>query len=123
VLDDWDQVLDGIELFNREEFYECHDTIEEIWLQESSDEQPFLQGLIQAAVAFHHYQHGKLGAARSMLSLAIEKLEGFPETHHQVLLKEFLKGLHAWKAGLDQAISLKTETSIPESYPRIEMID
>lgn len=122
MLDDWDQVLDGIALFNREEFYDCHDTIEEIWLQESSDEQPFLQGLIQSAVAFHHYQHGKLGAARSMLSLAIEKLEGFPETHHQLLLKEFLEGLRAWKAGLDQAISLKTETSIPESYPKIEMI-
>jgi len=122
VLDDWDQVLDGIALFNREEFYDCHDTIEEIWLQESSDEQPFLQGLIQSAVAFHHYQHGKLGAARSMLSLAIEKLEGFPETHHQLLLKEFLEGLRAWKVGLDQAISLKTETSIPESYPKIEMI-
>ena len=122
MLDDWDQVLDGIALFNREEFYDCHDTIEEIWLQESSDEQPFLQGLIQSAVAFHHYQHGKLGAARSMLSLAIEKLEGFPETHHQLLLKEFLEGLRAWKVGLDQAISLKTETSIPESYPKIEMI-
>ena len=121
MLDDWGQVLDGIELFNREEFYESHDTIEEIWLQESSDEQPFLQGLIQAAVAFHHYQHGKLGAARSMLSLAIEKLEGFPETHHQVLLKEFLEGLSAWKTGLDQAISLKTETSIPDTYPRIRL--
>ena len=121
MLDDWDQVLDGIALFNREEFYDCHDTIEEIWLQESSDEQPFLQGLIQSAVAFHHYQHGKLGAARSMLSLAIEKLEGFPETHHQVLLKEFLEGLSAWKTGLDQAISLKTETSIPDTYPRIRL--
>ncbi|MEE2838929.1 MAG: DUF309 domain-containing protein [Acidobacteriota bacterium] len=121
MLDDWGQVLDGIELFNREEFYDCHDTIEEIWLQESNDEQPFLQGLIQAAVAFHHYQHGKLGAARSMLSLAIEKLEGFPETHHQVLLKEFLEGLSAWKTGLDQAISLKTETSIPDTYPRIRL--
>ncbi len=121
MLDDWDQVLKGIELFNREEFYDCHDTIEEIWLQESSDEQPFLQGLIQSAVAFHHYQHGKLGAARSMLGLAIEKLKGYPETHHQVLLKEFLEGLRAWKAGLDEAISSETENSIPESYPRIEL--
>jgi predicted metal-dependent hydrolase len=39
VLDEWDQFLRGIELFNRAEFYDCHDTIEEIWLQESSDEQ------------------------------------------------------------------------------------
>ena len=123
MLDEWDQFLKGIELFNREEFYDCHDTIEEIWLQESSDEQPFLQGLIQSAVAFHHYQHGKLGAARSMLILAIEKLEGYPQAYHQVQLVEFLAGLRAWKAGLDEAISQKTESSIPGSYPRIEMTD
>ena len=121
MLDDWDQFLKGIELFNQEEFYDCHDAIEEIWLQESSNEQPFLQGLIQSAVAFHHYQHGKLGAARSMLGLAIEKLQGYPETHHQVLLQEFLAGLRAWKAGLDEAIFLKTERPIPEAYPRIKM--
>ena len=123
MLDEWDQFLKGIELFNREEFYDCHDTIEEIWLQESSDEQPFLQGLIQSAVAFHHYQHGKLGAARSMLILAIEKLEGYPQAYHQVRLVEFLAGLRAWKAGLDEAICQKTESSIPGSYPRIEMTD
>jgi len=121
VLDEWDQFLKGIELFNQEEFYDCHDTIEEIWLQESSDQQPFLQGLIQSAVAFHHYQHGKLGAARSMLNLAIEKLIGYPDIHHQVLLKDFLGGLRAWKEGLDEAISLKTRSAIPTSYPRIEM--
>ena len=121
MLDEWDQFLKGIELFNQEEFYDCHDTIEEIWLQESSDQQPFLQGLIQSAVAFHHYQHGKLGAARSMLNLAIEKLIGYPDIHHQVLLKDFLGGLRAWKEGLDEAISLKTRSAIPTSYPRIEM--
>lgn len=120
-MDEWDQFLKGIELFNQEEFYDCHDTIEEIWLQESSDQQPFLQGLIQSAVAFHHYQHGKLGAARSMLNLAIEKLIGYPDIHHQVLLKDFLGGLRAWKEGLDEAISLKTRSAIPTSYPRIEM--
>ncbi len=45
-MDEWGQVLKGIELFNREEFYDCHDTIGKIWLQESRAEQPFLQGLI-----------------------------------------------------------------------------
>ncbi len=82
------QFLRGVELFNREEFYDCHDTIEEIWLQESSDQQPFLQGIIQAAVAFHHYQHGKWGAARSMLKLAIGKLQDYPEYNNRVKVKE-----------------------------------
>lgn len=121
-MDEWEQFTKGIALFNQQEFYDCHDVIEDMWLQESSDEQPFLQGLIQSAVAFHHYQLGKLGAARSMLRLAIQKLEEYPEIHRQVRLKQFLKALNAWKTGLDRAISSNTKDVIPESYPQIEMV-
>ncbi len=57
-----------------------------------------------------------------MLSLAIEKAEAYPRTYYQARLAELLEGLRAWKAGLDEAIALKTESSIPRSYPRIELI-
>ncbi len=99
-----DQLDLGIDLFNQREFYECHDTIEEIWLQESSDRQPFLQGLIQAAVAFHHYQHGKWGAARSMLQMAIDKLTPYPDAFEGLDARHLVTGLRTWKAALDQAL-------------------
>ena len=99
-----DQLEPGIDLFNQGNFYECHDTIEEIWLQESSDRQPFLQGLIQAAVAFHHYQHGKWGAARSMLQMAIDKLSPFPDTYDGLEIGGLLSALRSWKAALDAAL-------------------
>ena len=100
----WDQLDRGIDLFNQREFYECHDTIEEIWLQESSDRQPFLQGLIQAAVAFHHYEHGKWGAARSMLQMAIDKLSPYPEPFDGLEIGHLLTALRSWKAALDAAL-------------------
>jgi hypothetical protein len=56
-------------------------------------------------------------------NLVIEKLDGTPKTHHRVRLKEFLEGLHVWKAVLDETISQKTVSGIPNSYPRIEMTD
>ncbi len=116
------QFLRGVELFNREEFYDCHDTIEEIWLQESSDQQPFLQGIIQAAVAFHHYQHGKWGAARSMLKLAIGKLQDYPEYHQSVKVKELVCELSGWKSALDEAIvSQKTHVPLGLAYPKISL--
>ncbi len=99
-----DQLDLGIDLFNQREFYECHDTIEEIWLQESSDRQPFLQGLIQAAVAFHHYQHGKWGAARSMLQMAIDKLTPYPDAFEGLDTLHLVTGLRTWKAALDHAL-------------------
>ena len=99
-----EQLDQGIDLFNQREFYECHDTIEDIWLQESSDRQPFLQGLIQAAVAFHHYEHGKWGAARSMLQMAIDKLSPCPDTFDGLEIGHLLTALRSWKAALDDAL-------------------
>ena len=102
-----DQLAPGIALFNDGDFYACHDTIEEIWLQESSDRQPFLQGLIQAAVAFHHYEHGKWGAARSMLQMAIDKLSPFPDPFDGLETANLLDALRSWKSALDAALQLE----------------
>ena len=110
----------GIDLFNQREFYECHDTIEEIWLQESSDRQPFLQGLIQAAVAFHHYEHGKWGAARSMLQMAIGKLSPYLNAFDGLEIGPLLTALRSWKAALDEALKRrKRPEHIDLPYPVI----
>ncbi len=113
------QFLKGIELFNQENFYECHDTVEVIWLEESSDEQPFFQGIIQSAVAFHHYQHDKWGAARFMLELAIGKLCGYPDDHHGPRLQEFFGEFQGWKLALDKAISEGSQGELGLVYPKI----
>jgi predicted metal-dependent hydrolase len=113
------QFLKGIESFNQEDFYDCHDTVEAIWLEESSDEQPFFQGIIQSAVAFHHYQHEKWGAARSMLELAIGKLRGYPDDHHGLRLQELLGELQGWKRALDEAISEGSRGELGRAYPKI----
>lgn len=58
------RVLVGIELFNREEYFEAHEAIESAWLEEFGRIRPLYQGLIQAAVALHHVgqsnRHGAL---------------------------------------------------------------
>ncbi len=110
----------GIELFNDGEFYECHDTLEDVWLQESSDRQPLLQGLIQAAVAFHHYRHGKLGAARSMLRLALEKLDGCPNLAEGLRLADLRRELRGWENALNRAVAEQDSSPLETlSYPTI----
>ena len=119
-----EQLNRGIDLFNQREFYECHDTIEDIWLQESSDRQPFLQGLIQAAVSFHHYEHGKWGAARSMLQMAIDKLSPFPDTYDGLETGRLLIALRSWKAALDMALQEPVRPDrIELPYPVIRTVD
>lgn len=65
---------EGIELFNRGRFFDCHESLEEVWLEFSGNRKKFLQGLIQLTVAFHHLRNGNRVGAGRLLAAAIEKL-------------------------------------------------
>jgi hypothetical protein len=64
----------GIDLFNAGEFHAAHDAWEDRWRGPvGPGEKLFLQAMIQSAVAFHHLEIGKPGAARRMHQIAREK--------------------------------------------------
>jgi predicted metal-dependent hydrolase len=67
----------GIQEFNSGQFFECHDTLEELWFDMRQERKRFVQGLIQASVGVFHASCGNLSAAGSQLARSIEKLEGF----------------------------------------------
>lgn len=54
-----------IQLFNAKAFYEAHDVLEALWMEEGHDR--FLQALIQLAVAYYHYDYGNIYGARQLL--------------------------------------------------------
>ena len=47
------QLLEGIEQFNRGEFFEQHETLELLWRAERRDVRYLYQGILQIGVAFH----------------------------------------------------------------------
>jgi predicted metal-dependent hydrolase len=67
----------GIELFNRREFFECHEAIEEIWTPERGPRRLFLQSLIHFAVAFYHDRRGNPVGATRQLRKGLRKLEAY----------------------------------------------
>jgi len=48
-------------------FFEVHEVLEALWKTQAGDVRQTLQGVIQIAVAFHHFAHGNLRGARSLL--------------------------------------------------------
>lgn len=53
--------------FNTGRFFECHETFEEIWQEESGEVRDLYKGLIQVAAAFVHLTRGNhFGAERLM---------------------------------------------------------
>jgi len=68
------EYIAGIDLYNAGEFHAAHDAWEERWMGEvGPKEKLFLQAMIQSAVAFHHLDIGRPGAARQMYLRAKEK--------------------------------------------------
>ncbi|MGB3492550.1 MAG: DUF309 domain-containing protein [Elainellaceae cyanobacterium] len=44
----------SVEQFNQKQFYECHDSLEALWMEASEPEKNFYQGILQVSVAFYH---------------------------------------------------------------------
>lgn len=86
--------LEGLRHFNERDFYAAHDAWESLWLERFGEEKDFLQGLILAAVALHHYGRKNYGGARSRFVLALEHLEKYPPTYWGVDLKNFLRRMN-----------------------------
>lgn len=58
--------LKGIEHFNECDFYESHEVWEELWADCEGQEKRFYQGLIQVAVALHHFGNGNIRGAKKL---------------------------------------------------------
>src|SRR5262249_36754386 len=93
----------GIDLFNRREFFACHEALEEIWTHEQDPRRLFLQSLIHFAVAFYHDQRGNPVGATRQLRKGIRKLAAYlPECEGidtARLHREALDALEATQAG------------------------
>ncbi|WP_152394361.1 DUF309 domain-containing protein [Paenibacillus guangzhouensis] len=62
--------------WNRD-YYECHEVMEELWLEEGRH--PLCQGLLQIAVGLYHFENGNVQGSRKLFTAGIEKLVPYPE--------------------------------------------
>lgn len=71
-------LVEGIEKFNRREFWDAHEAWETIWLAAESEAKEFLQGLIQIAAAYHHVQRGTYRGGVRLFDSGLRRLRPFP---------------------------------------------
>lgn len=70
---------DGIDLFNRREYWEAHEAWEEVWQACPEESRIFFQGIIQAAAAYHLILVRKrFTGARNNITKSLSKLDLFP---------------------------------------------
>ncbi len=107
------EYIAGIDLYNAGEYHAAHDAWEERWMGPvDRDEKLFLQAMIQSAVAFHHLQIGRPGAARQMYLAAKEK---FARLNCRIFMS---LDLEAYQAQLDRALSWLLSVPDPREIPQ-----
>lgn len=90
----------GIRLFNEGEFFEAHEVLEDAWRATPREDKAFLQGLVQLAVAFHHFSTGNTVGAASVLKKGKCNLENYPGLYQGVELASLLNELSEWQQSL-----------------------
>ncbi|MFN3135584.1 MAG: DUF309 domain-containing protein [Candidatus Kryptonium sp.] len=117
-----DRFLKGIQEFNSELFFECHDTLEEIWNEERNPKiKKFYHGLIHIAVGFYHLTNLNFRGATSQLKKAIFKLNDYPEIYMNIKLSELLSEVKLWLEKIEN-ISPGENFNF-ENLPKIKLID
>ena len=89
----WDELpparlLHAIEQFNAGEYWECHETLEGLWIAEPREVRDMYQGILQVGVAFHHLKSGNFPGAVKMFRRGLPRLRGLPEVCQGVRVAE-----------------------------------
>jgi predicted metal-dependent hydrolase len=117
--------------FNEQRYYEAHDVLEHLWLQNRDENFAYFKGLIQVAGAFVHLQKQflrpaqpkdgrRLRPAVRLFHLGMKNIEPFGPRH----MDFDVKGLHALCAKLAAQIAASDFAQnpwSPESAPKLEL--
>ncbi len=72
-------LIKGVTEFNKQEFFEAHETLEDFWRSQTGDEKELVQSIIQAAVAYYHFGRDNNVGATKLLKRAVMRAESVPE--------------------------------------------
>ncbi len=112
----------GIDLFNRGEFFEAHEEMEEAMsLAEDDGDWDFYLGLLRAAVANHKVQQGEFSSAVFHLGAATRFLSAYPGRHRGIDLDAFRSALADELAMMEKAAA-GSEIAPSFAPPQIQRI-
>jgi predicted metal-dependent hydrolase len=92
VVDKEEALAEGIQLFNDERFWECHEVLEQAWHGSKGVERDAIQSIILTAAAFVHYQKGEEEICLSILRRAKAKMTT-AKTYEKMNFQELVRDI------------------------------
>ncbi len=73
---------EGVQLFNEQKYWECHESLEDVWMEDRNDQaRNVYWAVIQVAAACIHYRDDKIIGAQGMIKKAQEKFRRCRDLH------------------------------------------
>jgi uncharacterized protein len=114
-------LLQGIEMYNSGEFYECHEVLEDIWRAEEDDVRFLYQGILQVGVAFHHLGNDNWRGAIGLLTRGIEKVSRYLPVCMGVNTGKLVGEAHACLDRLNELVPERAQQFDWTMVPRIDI--
>jgi uncharacterized protein len=108
------RLREGVDLFNQRRFFECHEVLEELYQETEVAHKPFIEGLIQLAVAFRVFcEFGDVRGPVRMIRQALVRFENYQPGFLQVRVHEMTEALEGWTKQAEQSSVPLASSSIP----------
>jgi uncharacterized protein len=117
---DWTRgdLHEGLRCFHSGAFFEAHEHWESVWLMAEEPEKTFLQGLIQVAAAFHHFQRGNCAGTISLLRSALRRLDGYALAFAGIAVEPLCTTIRLWLEALETV-----SQSPPPPLPQLQLAE
>lgn len=113
---------EGLKLFNEKKYFECHEVIEDLWLEtpESDVHRDLYKGVIQAAAAIYQFDRGILTGARGLYRTSLVNLEPYAPKALGLNISKLISEMKHCFSEFDGWDGKRTLSRHPERTPALD---
>ena len=93
---------EGLSHYRSGDFFEAHESWEDLWSDYYLVDRKFVQGLIQLSVSFVHLGNGNMNGAKSLLNKSKEKFQLFQGVHRKIIMRTLLREMEVVRVAYDE---------------------
>ena len=117
----------GILLFNRGEYFEAHEALEDAWKEVETEDRDLYRGILQIAVAYEHIKRGNYVGAVKIYGRSQKWLTKWPDICQGINIKQLLADARIvmdelQELGADQIAQFDTSLIHPIQYKQNKYI-
>jgi len=117
------KLREAVTLFNRRAYFDCHQTLEEVWHEASDDDKSFYEGLIRLATGLHlRFNRGGTQGTINLLTQGLMRLENYRPAHQEIDVARLYDDMDTYVTNLKT--TKITQVGFLESWrmPRIRLV-